>query len=210
MFRQSESIAALSEALSKAQGEVENATKNASNPHFKSRYADLAEIISTIRPVLAKHGLAVLQLPGYVAETELATLTTRLTHKSGEWMEGDSAMPVVKKDPQGCGSATTYLRRYTQSSLFNLAQEDDDANAASHAPRATSHEAERPAASPSKPASDKQKGFVENLAKSSVITDDERDGIRRRVLAGMSSADASKAIEWLTETIAKREKEDAA
>ena len=57
-MQKSESIAALAAALAEAQGEVENATKNSQNPHLKNRYADLAEILNTVRPVLSRHGLA--------------------------------------------------------------------------------------------------------------------------------------------------------
>ena len=61
-MNKSESIAAISQAISKAQGEVENASKNAKNPHFKSKYADLAELLNTVRPVFSIHGLAIVQI----------------------------------------------------------------------------------------------------------------------------------------------------
>lgn len=131
MFQKSDSVAALAAALSAAQGEMENATKNSTNPHFRSKYADLAEIINTIRPVLAKHGLAIVQFPGF--HDGIATVVTTLTHASGEWMSGTSAAPVVKQDPQGVGSALTYLRRYSLAAVCGLAQEDDDGNGASKA-----------------------------------------------------------------------------
>src|SRR3546814_14549315 len=55
----------LFDAIAAAQGEIENASKNAANPHFKSKYADLAEILNTTRPVFAKHGLCLSQFPGF-------------------------------------------------------------------------------------------------------------------------------------------------
>lgn len=125
----SESIAELSAALAKAQGEMENAGKNSVNPHFKSKYADLAEILNTVRPVLSKHGLAVTQFPAF--EGNMASVETILTHSSGEWMSGICSAPVQKADPQGVGSALTYLRRYSLAAVCGLAQEDDDANASS-------------------------------------------------------------------------------
>jgi len=131
MVQQSENIAHLATALSLAQGEIENAVKNAKNPHFKNNYADLAEIINTVRPTLTKYGLAVIQLPGFDAETGVVTVTTVLTHKSGEWISGEAGAPAPKKDPQGIGSAVTYLRRYSLSAVLLLAQEDDDGDAAS-------------------------------------------------------------------------------
>ncbi|MDY0227250.1 MAG: ERF family protein [Desulfomicrobium apsheronum] len=144
-MNKSESIASLAAALAKAQGEMENAGKNSVNPHFKSKYADLAEILNTVRPVLSKHGLAVTQFPAFEGGT--AHVETILTHASGEWMSGTCSAPVQKSDPQGVGSALTYLRRYSLVAVCGLAQEDDDANAAAK-PKAT---AQKPAATMPKP-----------------------------------------------------------
>jgi hypothetical protein len=125
----SENVADLAAALALAQGEVENASKNSSNPHFRSKYADLAEIINTVRPVFAKHGLAVIQSPSYA--DGLVSVTTLLTHKSGQWIKDTASAPASKLDAQGVGSAVTYLRRYSLAAFAGIAQEDDDGNAAS-------------------------------------------------------------------------------
>ncbi len=125
-MNKSESIAALSMALAKAQGELENANKNANNPHFKSRYADLAELLNTVRPVLSKHGLAVIQMPSF--DSGVASVETLLTHSSGEYVSSTCSAPVTKQDAQGVGSAITYLRRYSLAAFCGIAQEDDDAN----------------------------------------------------------------------------------
>lgn len=132
-MQKSESIAALAAALADAQGEMENASKSSVNPHFKSKYADLAEIINTVRPVLAKHGLSITQFPSF--DGTLAHVETLIAHKSGEWMSGTTSSPVQQSNPQGIGSATTYLRRYSLAAACNLAQEDDDASAASSKPK---------------------------------------------------------------------------
>jgi len=132
-MQKSESITALAKALAKAQGEMENAGKKSVNPHFRSKYADLAEIINTVRPVLSKHGLSVTQFPSF--DGTLAHVETIIAHESGEWMSGTTSSPVQKSDPQGIGSATTYLRRYSLAAVCNLAQEDDDANASSKSPK---------------------------------------------------------------------------
>jgi hypothetical protein len=129
MLIHSESLANLAPAFAAAQAEIENATKNASNPHFKSKYADLAEIIETSRPVLAKHGLAVIQIPGY--RDGAVMLDVMLLHKSGEWIKGEAGSPLEKATAQSIGSATTYLRRYSLAALCGMAQEDDDGQAAS-------------------------------------------------------------------------------
>lgn len=128
-MNKSESIAALAKALATAQGELENANKNSSNLHFKSRYADLAEILNTVRPVFSKHGLAIVQMPSF--EGGLASVETLLTYTNGEWISSVCSAPVQKSDPQGVGSAITYLRRYSLAAFAGIAQEDDDANGAS-------------------------------------------------------------------------------
>jgi hypothetical protein len=127
MMLTSESLASLAKALSAAQGELTDANKSAFNPGFKSKYADLAEVLQTIRPIAAKNGLAFVQTlssgEGYVR------ITTRLLHSSGEWLQGELDVPLTKKDAQGVGSATTYGRRYSIAALFGIAQDDDDAEA---------------------------------------------------------------------------------
>lgn len=127
-MNRSETIAALAKALASAQGEIENASKNMKNDHFKNKYADLAEVLNTVRPVFAKHGLAVTQFPSF--EGGLVHVETMLTHESGEWMAGTASAPVSKQDAQGVGSAITYLRRYSLAAVAGIAQEDDDANSA--------------------------------------------------------------------------------
>jgi hypothetical protein len=122
--RRSESIAALAKAMCAAQAELKNPPKDSVNPHYKSKYADLATVRDTVIPVLAKHGLSLLQLP-----SELGTdsaLTTLLAHTSGEWVETTIRLRPVKNDPQGVGSALTYARRYALQSVAGVAAEDDD------------------------------------------------------------------------------------
>lgn len=124
----SEAISSLATALSAAHAEIENASKNSKNPHFQSKYADLAEIINTVRPVFSRHGLSVTQCPSYTQG--IVTVTTVLMHNSGEWISSDCSAPVSKQDAQGVGSAITYCRRYALAAMACIAQEDDDANGA--------------------------------------------------------------------------------
>jgi hypothetical protein len=126
----SESIAKLAAALAKAQGAMRAAAKESINPHFKSRYADLAEVWDACRVPLSVHGLAVVQCPGEIGDKTI-TLTTMLTHESGEWLENTMTIPVSKPDAQGVGSAITYARRYALAALVGVVQDDDDGNAAS-------------------------------------------------------------------------------
>lgn len=127
-MNKSESIKELSAALAKAQAEISNPKKNAANPFFKSKYADLSEVINVSKPVLAAHGLSVIQLPGM--SDGVVTVETVLTHESGEWISSVMSMPPVKSDPQGVGSCLTYIRRYSLAAVCGIGQEDDDANEA--------------------------------------------------------------------------------
>lgn len=127
-MNKSEQINELATALAAAQSELENASKSSVNPHFKSRYADLAEVINTVRPVFSKHGLALTQCPSF--ESGIVSVETILMHKSGQWMSSTISAPVSKLDAQGVGSATTYCRRYALAAIANIAQEDDDGESA--------------------------------------------------------------------------------
>ena len=125
---QSDNIAELAAALSKAQADITGALKDSSNPFFKSKYADLASCWDACRKQLAANGLAVIQT---TEPTEAGLmLVTTLAHSSGQWVRG--SMPVLTKDssPQGQGSGITYARRYALAAIVGLAQIDDDAEAA--------------------------------------------------------------------------------
>lgn len=132
MCKKSESITELAKALVKFNTEVRIIEKDAKNPHFKNQYATLDNIIDEVRPLLAKHGLSVMQFPG--GDGEKFTMTTMLIHDSGEWIESEPiVMRPVKNDPQGIGSCATYARRYSLAAFLSLnTGEDDDGNNASH------------------------------------------------------------------------------
>jgi len=130
-MRTSENIDQLATALASAQSEMKNAKLNKVNPHFKSKYADLAEIRDTVTPALSKHGIAVVN--GTDATEGGLHVVTRLIHKSGQWIE--SRFPIAYDKPQTMGSAITYGKRYNLASIANIAaDEDDDANAANDKP----------------------------------------------------------------------------
>lgn len=128
-MKRSESIGAIAGALAKAQGEMEGAAKGNVNPHFKSKYADLASVWDACRGPLSKNGLSVLQPVS--ADGAKVTVTTILAHSSGEWLEESLTMTAQQNTPQGVGSAITYGRRYGLASMVGIAPEDDDGNAAS-------------------------------------------------------------------------------
>ena len=144
MMNLEHSNAALFAALALAQAEVENATKNAVNGGFskngKPSYADLAEVLNTVRPVFSKHGIAIIQSTGF--SDGLVSVTTALVHKEGGYVTSVASCTPAKMDAQGVGAATTYLRRYSLAAATGVAQEDDDGNSAAH---------NRPAPAPAKP-----------------------------------------------------------
>ena len=117
-------------ALSKAQGEITNAAKNAKNPHFKSDYADLAAVLNTVKPALSKNGIALVQ--GTAFDGAMVTVTTVLAHSSGGSISSEASCVPAKMDGQGIGSATTYLRRYSLAAMTGIAQEDLDGEDSKH------------------------------------------------------------------------------
>jgi len=158
-MKTSESINNLAAALVAMQGETEHANYDKTNPHFKSKYASLAEVIDVIKAPLAKHGLSVLALPGYQVDVGYL-LTTRLIHASGEWIETEMKLNPTKDDPQGLGSAITYMRRYTLPGIgLYASEEDDDGNAASRPAKSPA-----PAMTPEQMQA-KRKDYLDKLAK---------------------------------------------
>lgn len=122
---QSEDIKELAKALSIAQGEMKHASKDASNPFFKSKYAALPDIIDASRPFLSKQGLSVVQLTDFDEKNE-PFLVTQLSHSSGQWLRSWYPVNPVKRDPQGFGSAFTYARRYAYSCITGVVATDED------------------------------------------------------------------------------------
>lgn len=121
-------------AMAAAFPAIEGAIKDKENPHFRSKYADLTNVIAAIKPALASHGLWFTQVVHNIAGT--ASVETIIIHSSGETMScGVTSVPVLKNDAQGYGSALTYARRYSLSSAFGVAPEDDDGNASCEQPR---------------------------------------------------------------------------
>lgn len=158
-------------ALAKAQGAIENASKNAANPHFRSKYADLAEVLNTIRPEFTANGLSVIQSTGF--DGSLVHVTTVLAHSSGGYITTTASCAPAKSDAQGIGSATTYLRRYSAAAVAGIAQEDDDGNAAAHGGK--------PA-----PVADVNQAWIDKAAK--VETEADYHELRQAVVAKFGAA----------------------
>lgn len=187
--RRSATIGALATALAKAQAEMKNPPKDSINPHFKSKYADLATVRDVVVPVLAKHGLAILQMPCELDDAP--ALTTVLAHgPSGEFYETTIRLRPSKADPQGIGSALTYLRRYSLQSLAGVAaDDDDDGHAGTHRPAQQPQQHVQPAATPN------DKAIVAKLAQrfAQVETEGQRADVWKEVAAAKKAGQLSDA-----------------
>lgn len=98
--------------------------KDGANPHFKSKFATLDNILETIKPILEGAGIVTLQ--SIISEGRKLECTTRIFHESGEWIESTVAVEADKGSPQGFGSAITYARRYGIASALGIGLMDDD------------------------------------------------------------------------------------
>ena len=127
-YEHSPTIGKIALALSKAQAQITGALKDSSNPFYKSKYADLASVWDACREHLAANELSVIQTLGNSGDD--VTVISFLAHSSGEFFRSSVSAKPVKNDPQGLGSAITYLRRYSLAAIVGVAQIDDDAEAA--------------------------------------------------------------------------------
>jgi hypothetical protein len=133
----------IASALVKAQRAFEPALKTSTNPHFRSKYADLSACIDAVKDALNDNGIYLLQ-KNYDCPDGIMVETV-FVHESGEMLEtGIVHFPAVKHDPQGYASALTYARRYSLMAACGIAPEsekqtvsfaDDDGNAASKKPK---------------------------------------------------------------------------
>lgn len=120
-------------ALVKAQKQFSPALKSATNPHFKTKYADLSACVEAVIDALGSNGIFLSQ-PCHESDTGVIVETIFL-HESGEFFSaGKLHVPASKQDPQGYGSALTYARRYSLMAACGIAPEDDDGNAGSKKP----------------------------------------------------------------------------
>lgn len=141
-LRTSDTVTKIAAAMLKVQKAIDTVAKEADNPYFKSKYADLSAVMGAVKGPLNDNDIVILQFPSETevisaAGSDLLALTTRLQHTtSGEFYEATAVTPLSKSDPQAFGSAVTYLRRYTLQAVTGLLAEDDDGEAATgHAPR---------------------------------------------------------------------------
>jgi hypothetical protein len=121
-------------ALVKAQKQFGPALKSSTNPHFRSKYADLSACVEAVIDALNDNGIAMIQVMHECNDGVI--VSTTFIHESGEIIDcGKLHVPAAKQDPQGYGSALTYARRYSLMAAAGIAPEDDDGNAASRKPK---------------------------------------------------------------------------
>ena len=136
----------IDKALVEFNKEIENIEKTDVNPFYKNFYCSLDQIISYVRPILAKHDLFIQQFPIYGGENMLSVKTI-IKHASGQFIESDSMPIKYGKTSQDFGGTNTYIKRYCLSSILGLSFEvDDDGNANKVAIEGTPTQQTQPAA----------------------------------------------------------------
>lgn len=131
LLRSSDQLDQLFTALSAAQGEMTDPAKDltakiqSTKGSYDYKYSDLSSLLKIVRPIFAKHGLALLQFP-VNPHRGAVTIVTRIGHKSGQWIEGDLTLLVADDRPQTLGSAITYGRRYAAGGATGTAPDADE------------------------------------------------------------------------------------
>lgn len=186
----------LAKALVEVQKEMEPAKKNANNPFFKSKYAELSEVLPQALSILNKHGLTIMQMTDF--EDGFDILKTIIMHSSGQMVEGKMRLHLIKNDPQAHGSAITYARRYAlMAAIGMVADEDDDGNKASEV---GARKFNKPALE-GKP-TEKQINLIRGLCQRLGY---EKGKTSARLASLTTKEQASEAIEILNEKIAEME-----
>lgn len=117
-------IGQITEALSKAQGKIENALKDSKNPFFKSNYADLSSVMAVTKQPLTDNNLSF--STSIVIEVDKYILVATLSHSSGEWLRSYMPLITAKQDMQSLGAAISYARRFCLASLCHVGVEEND------------------------------------------------------------------------------------
>jgi hypothetical protein len=149
----SEEVSQLFTALVAAQGEMDDVPMRGQNPHFRSRFVRLSDLLQAARPVLSNNNLGVISTP-FSANGSIGA-AIRLVHKSGEWLEmvvriQNSKASDAKRGVQDIGGVLTYLRRYCLSGLLNSGSDEDDDGEGDRRSRGN-RKAEPPKSRPSSP-----------------------------------------------------------
>ena len=181
----SPTLGKLFERIANAQKRMKAASKDATNPHYKSKYADLASIEEALVP-FAEEGVARLQLVT-TSDDDSVRVVTVLGCPEGEFIQTEASMKQERPGPHALGSAVTYLRRYTMSAACCLAQDDDDGNAAMPAPKPANTQTAKTPAPAAESSSTKIDATSLKVLKSWMS----------QVLGAPTAADKAKWLEWV-------------
>lgn len=110
--------------------EVGKVRKDSTNPHFRSRYADINSVLQVVMPVLTSHGIIVTQLPNIDEGQHVLVTKVINADDKDDFIQSITPLIIQKNDMQGYGSAVTYARRYALMCMLDLEAEDDDGNRA--------------------------------------------------------------------------------
>jgi hypothetical protein len=186
----------IASAFVKAQKGFAPALKSSTNPHFKSRYADLAACVEAVIDSLNDNGIGLIQRTS--EDSTGVTVETVFIHESGEMLEcGKLHVPAAKQDPQGYGSALTYARRYALMAACGIAPEDDDGNAASKPKAKPPAPVIRPIGNPEENVTAEEQAYLRELA--SRLTDmvDAGSGpVAAEALKGENLEEPQKLFIW--------------
>lgn len=180
-FEASPALNEIAAALAKAQAAMQNPVADQDNPYFKSKYADLAQVLDVCKGPLNSNGIAIWQ--GMVSAGGVPGVRTMLLHVSGQWIANTCFCEPKDKGPQAMGSVNTYLRRYGLAGVVGIAQADDDAEAGQ--PRAPKPKREAPAPLPAPVA-------VVNTERNTLMTE------ARGIIGQALHWDVRKAGEWIS------------
>lgn len=191
----------LAAALVAFQAEAPKIVKDATNPHFKSKFASLESILTAVRPVLSKHGLALIQHPtcAGTVDNPLPALRTVLLHTSGEREEDVMLLLLDKTGPQAQGAALTYAKRQAIQAVLGLScEEDDDGNAA----QAAHEKARRGGPDPAPPPPNPESKFHAPAAASLSEKQAKRlKELKAQIVPGHLSEDEWKKLEATNEPV---------
>lgn len=189
-------------ALCKAQAAFTPAIKDAANPFFKSKYADLSAVWEACKQPLAENGLFISQQPQLLEGVDV--LRTRVYHTSGGFIESNMKVVVTKgNDPQAFGSAMTYTRRYSLAAILGIVTDDDDAEGAmargnqNSKPQAQKREQAQPQAEAQalakEPITSEQKGQIIKLLTHPMVQQEDK----KKVLDNLGKISSTKAVSMI-------------
>ena len=188
----------IAKALVAAQQEMTKAHKGSENPHFRSKYADLGNVMDACLPALNKNGIAVVQQ--MASDNGEDYVVTRFIHVSGESLECSVRLLIGKADMQGMGSAITYARRYGLMSLAGIAPEDDDGNMAGQTPAPKTKpqpKPKQPAPPPDPPVEESPTGDYAGREAEYPLPEKLRPSPEKKTLGDLDESELGKLDKWL-------------